>query len=637
MRVLRILFCVFLVPAFAGAGDYGYPVKDIPEDLMKDVNVVVREDVMIYRIASKSSAVLNVRFVATILNSKGAHYAVLPVHYSKLKKINSIRGAVYNSAGVQIRKLRNNDLRDQSINDGVALYRDDRVKIADLSSTAYPYTIELEYEQELKYLYDIPDSWFSSTKLSTQKAVYSLIFPPHLAPRYRLVNLEQEPVRETLKDGMASLTWTFKNIGAVVREPDGPHPSELRAGILAAPTGFEYEGYAGDMSSWTEFGKWFSLLNKDRDVLPAATKAKVAELISGLTTTEEKARVLYHYLQGKTRYVNISLGIGGLQPFPAEVVDQTGYGDCKALSNYMVALLKEAGVKAYYAIITAGDNAAPLIEEFPSHQSTNHVIVAIPGERDTIWLECTNQLAPFGYMGTFTSDRKALLITENGGKLVNTVRYPDSLNVRSRHAQVLMDAAGNATATVRTSYSGLQYEANGLNWVLNGRYDAQKDWALENTDIPSFNLQKFSFQEKKDMMPEAVVSLDLELNRLASASGKRLFLVPNLMNRSRYLAERVTERKTDLVIDQGFVHIDSIEYTVPENLYPEYLPAPVQLQTPFGSYEATCTAEEGRLLYVRRFTLRKGRYPAAKYNEYVEFRKAVGKADNTKLVLMNKT
>jgi transglutaminase-like putative cysteine protease len=637
MRVLRILIFIFLSPLFAGAGDYGYPVKDIPEELMENANVVVREDVMTYKILSRSSAVLTVKFVVTILNKKGAHHAIEAVHYNKLTKINHFRGAVYNSAGLPVKKLRSNELRDESINDGVALYRDDRVKIADLSSSVYAYTVEFEYEQEFKYLYDIPDSWFSTQHRSTQKAVYTLIFPPDLQPRYRLVNLEQEPVRETRKDGMVSLTWTFENIEAVVREPDGPHPKELWPGILAAPTHFEYAGYAGNMSTWTDFGKWFSLLNKDRDVLPAATKARVAELTRGLTSTEEKARVLYEYLQSKTRYVNISLGIGGLQPFPAEVVDQTGYGDCKALSNYMVALLKEAGVKAHYAIVAAGDNVPPLIEDFPSHQSANHVIVAVPGTRDTLWLECTSQTQPFGYMGGFTSDRKALLITEEGGKLVSTVRYPDSLNVRVRNAQVVMDAAGNATAKVSTSYSGLEYDAYGLSRVLNGRFDAQKDWALENTDIPSFNLQHFNFSEKKEKLPEAVVNLNLELNRLASASGKRLFLIPNLMERSRYVPERVADRKTDLVIDYGFVHIDSIEYVIPENLYPEYLPSPVELKTAFGSYEATCTAEQGRVLYVRRFKLRKGRYPAEKYNEYVEFRRAIGKADNTKLVLMNKT
>ena len=54
----------------------------------------------------------------------------------------------------------------------------------------------------------------------------------------------------------------------------------------------------------------------------------------------------------------------------------------------------------------------------------NHVIVTVPVERDTIWLECTSQMSPMGYMGTFTSDRNCLLIGENGGRLMqNGCRY----------------------------------------------------------------------------------------------------------------------------------------------------------------------------------------------------------------------
>ena len=73
----------------------------------------------------------------------------------------------------------------------------------------------------------------------------------------------------------------------------------------------------------------------------------------------------------------------------------------------MVAMLKEVGIKAYYTTIKAGQNATDIDVDFPSHQS-NHIIVAVPNNHDTLWLECTDQTNPFGYLGTFTGDRKAL-------------------------------------------------------------------------------------------------------------------------------------------------------------------------------------------------------------------------------------
>src|SRR5690606_4540730 len=103
-------------------------------------------------------------------------------------------------------------------------------------------------------------------------------------------------------------------------------------------------------------------------------------------------------------------------------VEKTGYGDCKALSNYMVALLGSVGIKGYYSLIMAGENFTPLQTDFPSSQF-NHVVVAVPNGSDTLWLECTSQTQPFGYLGSFTDDRYALMILDDGATLVKTGSY----------------------------------------------------------------------------------------------------------------------------------------------------------------------------------------------------------------------
>ena len=106
-------------------------------------------------------------------------------------------------------------------------------------------------------------------------------------------------------------------------------------------------------------------------------------------------------MQKKTRYVNVSIGIGGWQPFDAATVDKTSYGDCKALSNFTKSLLSVVGIKSFYALNNAGSDANSIDRSFPSAQF-NHAFVCVPLDRDTIWLECTNQRYPCGFNSDFT-------------------------------------------------------------------------------------------------------------------------------------------------------------------------------------------------------------------------------------------
>jgi hypothetical protein len=342
-------------------------------------------------------------------------------------------------------------------------------------------------------------------------------------------------------------------------------------------------------------------------------------------------------MQNRTRYVSIQRGIGGFQPFDAKSVDQLGYGDCKALSNYMVALLKEAGIKAYYTQVYAGEkNRRPVPKDFIVDYF-NHIIVAIPNKVDTIWLECTSQTAPFGYLGNFTCDRYALMITDNGGELVKTTDYTASQNTQGRIADVHLDISGDAKAKVRTTYSGLKYDDQGLDAYLNSSIDDQKKWIQKSTAIPSFDITSFSMINKKDRVPSATVNMDLNLKRWASVSGKRIFMMPNLMNRSTFLPEKIESRKTALKLQMGYIDLDTIRYHLPEGIYPEFLPEPAKIRSRFGEYEATFTLDDGSLVYIRKLKMNKGEFPPESYKEFSEFYKSINKADNTKIVFLSKT
>ncbi|MFZ1807161.1 MAG: DUF3857 domain-containing protein [Cyclobacteriaceae bacterium] len=628
-----ILFPLALL-AVLSFGQSNYSVQLIPDNLKEGVSTVVRNKEERFDIKSKSSASFYSFEAITILNSKGRDHAIKAISYDQLTKVVKLRASVFDGSGKLIKKLKSSDFEDRSAISGFSLYEDNRIKIADLSTTHYPFTIELEYELDYKFLFYIPTFYpIWDEDMSAQSAKYTLGFSQENKPRIMLRQLDDNDYKFT--ESNESMSWSFTNVDAFKREKHGPPWRELIPAIVAAPTNFEYDGYAGNMSSWENFGAWIMQLNSGRDNLSDETKLKVKELTKGLTTIEEKSRVLYQFLQSKTRYVSIQLGIGGFQPFEAKVVDEVGYGDCKALSNYMVALLKEAGIHSNYTLIRAGRSTPPIDHSFPSTQF-NHVIVSVPNGVDTLWLECTSQSNPFKYLGSFTGNRKALAISEKGTKVVET---PDSEgdNYMVRKLKVKIDDKGFASIDAQVTYSGLQYERDNLSFINNTNTDDQKKWIEQSISLPTFQIENFTFQNHSPNAPKIVMDYSLSAERLASVSGKRLFLSPNLLGKMPINYSSPEDRKTDVIIQEPIVEFDSIEFSLPESIYPEFIPEGKSLSNLFGEYEVSYSFSEGKMIYYRKFVLKQGRYSVDEYEALCSFNKEVSRSDNTKIAFLTKT
>lgn len=634
-RKLLLLFFFASVVTRSNAEDPKYPVSAIPVELISNVDAVYRENISVFKIVARDRASHFVRQVITIFNGKGKFHANQWVFYDKFHKIRSLDAAVYDASGNLIKKIKGKDIQDQS--SGGADISDDRYKYLDLSQGVYPYTLEIEYEHDYKYLFYIPEfSLFDHERISCQKAVFTLEYPKELSPRVKLLNLKDEGKEEKTIEGLLSKRWVFENVAAIQSEPYGQSIAAIAPTIISAPTDFEYDGYVGKMNTWNGYGKWIASLNHGRNILPQATKEKAIELTKRANSREEKVKILYEYLQNKTRYVSIQLGIGGFQPFEASVVDLNGYGDCKALSNYMVSLLDAVSIPSHYAFITAGRRARPLHEDFPSTQF-NHAMVAVPNEKDTLWLECTNQTNPFGYLGFATSDRKALLMTKDGAKVVRTKSYEAQDNAQIRRAEVQLDAAGQGIANITTTYSGLQFDARRIGAMLNEQGETQRQLIQAAIRIPTVDLINYELKKVPEKNPTAVLTLKLGLRHYATVSAKRMFLVPNLMNRSTFIPEKNEERKTAFIEDFPYIDIDTVEYRLPENMYPEFLPEPQKIKSQFGEYESSFKFDQGSVIYTRKLKITKGVFPAAAYQEYIDFYKRINRADNTKIIFLSKT
>ena len=637
MRIMKFLSGIlslgllFLsVAGFSQRGSKpGLSTSLIPEEVKAGSDAVYRFAETRQEISGKK-VVFHKRYAVTVLNKEGEGYGYFVAFYDKHSRVSHMTGAVYDASGARLEKVYGPELKDQSAVPSGILYQDDRVKYYIPEVRDYPYTVVYEYDMVYDGMMAYP-AWMpqSNYRIGIEKASLQIIGDAQNKPRYKCLNIDAPEMNEL--DNKVVYTWTVSNLNPVREEPfSGPVTDRVPV-VYLAPGPFTYAKTKGDLSTWAGLGRWISGLNKDRQDLPPETVETIRDLVSGLATKCEKTKTVYQYMQKHTRYVSVQLGIGGFQPYPASFVDEKGYGDCKALSNYTLALLKAAGVEACYTLVNAGADAAPILKDFPSNQF-NHVILCVPDRQDSIWLECTSQEQPFDFLGSFTDDREALLITGDSGVLVHTPEYSMDQNVLFRRAEVTLDDAGDASAEIFTRYGGLQIENVQDALLLKG--EDLKKFYYEELDMSDLVIDKIRLEEITDGdLPEIHENLEVGLKKYMSKGGKRVFLPLNLTNRSTKIPKQLDERKSGMVLNYSYMDVDTIVYYLPESLEVEYKPAGVHLETDFGTYQSQVLVDGQQITYIRKITMKKGRYPSEMFEEFALLRKKIVKADKCKVLL----
>lgn len=634
MTKLSAIICFLHLSLTVLGGNGEYDVAKIPEALLKNAHAVKRMEQVNFEIVNTGSAILTKKYAITILDENGDNQAGFVEYYDKLHAIKNIEGTLYDASGKELKKLKNKQIIDLTGMDDNNLVDDSRRKYHHFYYKVYPYTVQ--YEVEIKYEGTLFfPLWLprEDENFSVEQSRITISFPLSYAIRYKAVNYTGEPVVTTDKHNK-NMTWETRNLPAIEDEYASPNWYELNTVVFFGPTEFEIENYKGNMNSWQEFGKFVYALKKDRDKLPDNIKQVVHQLADNISDKKEKISRLYEYMQKNTRYISIQLGIGGWQPFDAAYVAAKAYGDCKALTNYMYSLLKEAGVRSCYTLVKSGRNASKVLTDFPSQQF-NHVILCVPLAKDTMWLECTSQTLPAGYLGDFTSDRYALAIDENGGTLVHTPKYGMKENLEIRHIKAVLNDDATLEIKSNTLYGGLQQDY--YHGMINSlSKDKVKEVLHEQLDFATYTINSFDYKESKSTLPEIEETLDITVSNYATITGKRLFIVPNIMTRTHRKLSTGTERKFDLELGFAFKDIDTVEISLPDGYSAEMLPKEVDLKSKFGNFYSAVKLTGNQLYYYRAMEHTGGRFPAVDYPELVKFYETIYKTDRGKVVLVKK-
>jgi hypothetical protein len=610
-----------------------YIASTIPDSLKEDAHAVTRYEHQEYIVKGPGKVTERYHSIVTILNDQGDHNAQFSLGYDKkFNSVGSFEMVIYNAAGVKIKKYGKSDMYDHSATDGTSIITDDRYLNIAHSIASYPTTVEITFEVNKNSYLNLGGWTPQSPEESTQNSICSVTVAPGMGFRYNNRNIDIKPTKTT-QDGLDVYTWISNNLKAVKLEEDALSWKVFPMVTFVDNT-FVYDGIPGDFSTWENYGKWYQALNADVCTLSPKRVEEIQKMTADIKTDKEKARFLYEYMQQNMRYVSIQLGIGGLKPFPATFVDEKKYGDCKALSNYMCALLKAVNIPSYCALIRSGENQQPANAAFPSH-SFDHMILCIPFKSDTTWLECTSDTQPFGKLGTFTENRNALLITENGGKLVNTPQSTAADNQFNSNVHIVLNAEGGARAKVKISNSG-EYRSEYIG-IATLKLDEQKAKLIRLLNMKQPSALELSPATDKDGLRELDIEIDYE-NFSDISAGNKSFYRPRLFDLWRLTVPVLEKRKTDFYFDHPLQKSCVTTIDLPAGFEVETLPANQSLKFTYGNYEVNYVynAEKNQVVSTAKFNLNSQVVPAAKYTEMQVYMDAVAKAQNKKLVIRKK-
>ncbi|MCD4737147.1 MAG: DUF3857 domain-containing protein [Bacteroidales bacterium] len=577
-----------------------------------------------FEILSSSRSILRVHKKIRIENKFGDFFGILALFYNKYLAIKNIYGTINDQQANKIKKLKRGDVKDVGAISGMSLFDDIRYKYYEPYASKYPYIVEYGYEIHFSGSLNYP-VWnpVYDYNLEVRNAKFNVICPDNLDFRFKEYNFNGTFKKNNEKNKKI-YTWRISEFKALENDPFGLDMSELTPSVRIAPNEFVQNGYKGSMETWIDFGNWISSLAEEGQDISENTKNDLEGELLSKENMYEKVAFLHSYLLKNTRYVSIQEGLGGWKPFDVEQVDHWKYGDCKALSNYMIALLNYAGITAHYTLIKAGKNVSFFRQDFPSNQF-NHAIVAVPAEDDTIWLECTNKYSPAGYLGLFTYNRDALVITKDTSFVCRTPVLNEKNNILSSVAECNILDESVLSVRTKSTYSG--YMVDNMMQFLFIENDEKKKWLYKYIDLPDFTISDYKFDYKRERIPQLELSLDISLESFITKIGRKIYIPAIITINEIKTPANVYTRTSPVLHKFSYALIDTIIYSIPEKYSLDFIPENVAIHEEFGDFSLRFEKSENDLTVIREINMKKGRWPKDCYSKLVGFYQKISETE----------
>jgi len=587
-----------------------------------------------------------VREAYKILRPAGREYGYVVVPFNSHQKVNNLHGWCIPAQG-----------KDYEVNDksamvaalptveGSELISDVKAKIIHIPAAEPGNVIGYEYQVDEQPLV-LQDTWRFQERTPVQESHYTLQLPAGW--EYRATWLNFAEAKPTASTGQTQ--WTVFEVKAVRPENEMP-PLAGVAGQMVVSFFPSSGSVINGFSNWQEMGTWYDNLTLGRADPSPEIKQKVAELTASVSSPIEKMRAIASFVQHDIRYVAIELGIGGWQPHPAADVFRNRYGDCKDKATLLGSMLHEIGVESYYVSINTKRGA--VTSATPAHLGFNHLILAIKIPENLndsrliatmhdaklgkiLFFDPTNEYTPLGQIGGYLQANYGLLISPQGGELLELPTQPGTTNGILRTGKLILDPSGRLTGSVSELRMGDRAadQRRALRNVTKSEDRIKPIESLLAASLPSFRITKASVTNLTLADQPFGFDYAFEAENYAKNAGNLLLLRPRVVGtKTQGTLETKDPRVFPIEFDGPARDMDNFEIALPAGYEVEELPPPVDAEYSFASYHAKTEVQGNVVDYRRTFEVKELSVPAARAEELKRFYRIVATDERNTIVL----
>lgn len=590
---------------------------------------------------------MHVREAYKILRPEGRDRGIVHIYFNRTTKITSLHGWCIPAQGKDYAVKEKDAVDLAPPAEGGYLVEDTRLRLLRIPAPDPGNIIGYEYEVE-KQPFWLQNIWEFQGTDPVRESHYSLQLPPGWV--FKTSWLSHAEVKPDEASGNV-LQWQVSDIKGIKSEPDMPPWAGVAGQMIVSffPSGGT--SHKSEFASWQDIGTWVGQLYSSQMETSEPIKQEVVGLTAGKPTLLAKMQAIAGFVQHDIRYVAIELGIGGWQPHAAPEVFSHRYGDCKDKATLMRTMLREIGVDSYQVVINT--ERGSVTHDTPAHNAFNHAILAIKLPDDLndpsliaviphprlgriLFFDPTNDVTPFGQISGHLQANYGLLVTPDGGDLVELPQQPSTMNSIQRTATLTLDASGGLKGDVKEVRVGdrAASERWRLRTVTKNEDRIKPIESLLGGSLSNFQIVKASLVNFEHADQPFGFNYSFQCANYAKTAGNLLLVRPRVLGvKSSGILETNEPRKFPLEFDGPSRDTDSFDITLPSGYQVDELPPPTDVDYSFASYHSKTEANGQTLHYTRSMEIKELSVPVSKMEELKKFYRMIASDERNTAVL----